>query len=38
MFLGSSVVEHPTVNRMVVGSNPTRGAILFFFMFEITRH
>src|SRR5690606_14468631 len=29
MFLGSSAVEHPTVNRMVVGSIPTRGAILF---------
>src|SRR4029078_6978346 len=25
-FRGSSVVERPTVNRMVVGSNPTRGA------------
>jgi hypothetical protein len=27
-FRGSSVVERPTVNRMVVGSNPTRGARL----------
>jgi hypothetical protein len=26
MFLDSSAVEHPTVNRRVVGSNPTRGA------------
>ncbi len=26
VFRGSSVVERPTVNRMVVGSNPTRGA------------
>ena len=26
MFRGSSVVEQPTVNRLVVGSNPTRGA------------
>ncbi len=26
VFRGSSAVEHPTVNRMVVGSNPTRGA------------
>lgn len=26
LFRGSSAVEHPTVNRMVVGSNPTRGA------------
>ena len=25
-FRGSSVVEQPTVNRLVVGSNPTRGA------------
>ena len=27
MFRGSSVVEQPAVNRLVVGSNPTRGAI-----------
>src|SRR5690606_9542979 len=27
LFRGSSVVEQPTVNRLVVGSNPTRGAI-----------
>src|SRR5438105_15087292 len=27
MFGGSSVVEQPAVNRLVVGSNPTRGAI-----------
>ncbi len=26
---GSSVVEQPAVNRLVVGSNPTRGAISF---------
>jgi hypothetical protein len=26
IFLGSSVVERSTVNRLVVGSNPTRGA------------
>src|SRR5690242_2876858 len=25
-FLGSSVVEHSTVNRMAAGSNPARGA------------
>ncbi len=25
-FLGSSMAEHPAVNRRVVGSNPTRGA------------
>jgi hypothetical protein len=25
-FLGSSMVEHPAVNRRVVGSSPTRGA------------
>ena len=29
MFLGSSVVEHATVNRQVAGSNPARGAIHF---------
>ena len=27
MFRGSSVVEQSAVNRLVVGSNPTRGAI-----------
>jgi hypothetical protein len=27
VFRGSSVVEQPAVNRLVVGSNPTRGAI-----------
>jgi hypothetical protein len=26
LFLGSSAVEHSTVNRMVAGSNPARGA------------
>ena len=26
LFRGSSVVEQPAVNRLVVGSNPTRGA------------
>lgn len=26
LFLDSSAVEHPAVNRQVVGSNPTRGA------------
>ena len=30
MFLGSSAVERAAVNRLVVGSNPTRGAILTF--------
>ena len=25
VFLDSSAVEHPAVNRRVVGSNPTRG-------------
>ena len=25
IFLDSSTVEHPAVNRRVVGSNPTRG-------------
>ena len=28
IFLVSSAVEHPAVNRRVVGPNPTRGAIL----------
>src|SRR5882757_6983024 len=28
LFLGSSAVEHSTVNRMVAGSNPARGAIM----------
>jgi hypothetical protein len=27
-FLDSSMVEHSAVNRVVVGSSPTRGAIL----------
>ena len=26
IILDSSAVEHPAVNRRVVGSNPTRGA------------
>jgi hypothetical protein len=30
LFLGSSAVEHSTVNRMVAGSNPARGAIRLF--------
>src|SRR6516162_4776318 len=29
-FLGSSAVEHSTVNRMVAGSNPARGASRLF--------
>ena len=28
LFLGSSMAEHSAVNRRVVGSSPTRGAIL----------
>ena len=32
LFLGSSAVEQPAVNRLVVGSNPTRGAIAPDFM------
>ncbi len=28
-FLGSSMVEHPAVNRRVAGSSPARGAIVF---------
>ena len=27
IFLDSSAVEHPAVNRRVVGSNPTRGVL-----------
>jgi hypothetical protein len=30
LFLGSSAVEHSTVNRMVAGSNPARGASSLF--------
>jgi hypothetical protein len=29
LFRGSSAVEQPAVNRLVVGSNPTRGANIF---------
>ena len=29
IFLGSSVAEQLTVNQLVVGSNPTRGASKF---------
>ncbi len=28
IFLDSSMVEHSAVNRVVVGSSPTRGAIV----------
>src|ERR1700682_15209 len=31
LFLGSSAVEHSTVNRMVAGSHPDRGATWLFF-------
>ena len=31
LFRSSSVVEQPAVNRLVVGSSPTFGAIFFFF-------
>ena len=31
IFLDSSMVEHSAVNRVVVGSSPTRGAGCFFF-------
>ena len=27
LFLDSSMVEHSAVNRVVVGSSPTRGAV-----------
>jgi hypothetical protein len=29
VFLGSSMVEHPAVNRRVAGSSPARGANSF---------
>ena len=29
----SSMVEHPAVNRVVAGSSPARGVILFGFLF-----
>ena len=29
IFLYSSAVEHPAVNRRVVGSNPTRGVFIW---------
>jgi hypothetical protein len=32
LFLGSSAVEHSTVNRMVAGSNPARGASRGFYV------
>jgi hypothetical protein len=35
LFLGSSAVEHSTVNRMVAGSNPARGATHFKHLAEI---
>ena len=34
VFLDSSAVEHSAVNRRVVGSNPTRGAIFVFIYFD----
>jgi len=39
LFRGSSVVEQPAVNRLVVGSNPTRGAssTAFLYIFHIFR-
>jgi hypothetical protein len=35
LFLGSSAVEHSTVNRMVAGSNPARGANEFSWLVKI---
>ena len=32
---GSSAVEQATVNRLAGGSNPSRGAKLFFYMFAL---
>src|SRR5437764_9337648 len=36
LFLGSSAVEHSTVNRMVAGSNPARGANYGFMSSDMT--
>ena len=36
-FPGSSAVEHSTVNRMVAGSNPARGASHGFYVFRHDR-
>ena len=38
IFLDSSTVEHPAVNRRVVGSNPTRGATIYGPMVKRLRH
>ena len=37
LIRGSSAVEQPAVNRLVVGSNPTRGAIFFNHLAETAR-
>src|SRR6185312_1467036 len=36
LFLGSSVVEQPAVNRLVAGSIPARGATQFFLANEVS--
>ncbi len=38
IFRGSSVVERPAVNRLAVGSNPTRGANFLIFSITIPRY
>jgi hypothetical protein len=38
LFLGSSAVEHSTVNRMVAGSNPARGANEFNHLLRSSKH
>ena len=38
LIRGSSAVEQPAVNRLVVGSNPTRGAIFFNHLANTTEH
>src|SRR5260370_26730359 len=38
LFLGSSAVEHSTVNRMVAGSNPARGASNFQMLQDCSAH
>ena len=36
MFPGSSAVEQLTVNQLVAGSNPARGAIFLFLQFTLS--
>ena len=38
MILDSSMVEHSAVNRVVVGSSPTRGVVINIIKKNIRRH